>query len=610
MPSSPAGKNQKINYIAANWTERYSDPEERVRAEFWAELIYRLEYKSERIGIERTVPRRTPADRADLVIYHDDEHTRPYAVIETKKEGITDAEFLQAIEQACGNRASLGATYAGTIAGGTRRFLDFRKHGPQERLHNIIADLPARYGRPPEYRFYKGVPGSDLEPVAREELIAAIRKCHQTLWEGGKRSAIVAFGEFCKIIFVKIQDELKPGRKRGEPYEFQTKTDELPKHLAARIRGLYANAREAEPEVFAESINVDEGVLAQLVAHIESISLSKTDLDTKGVAFEAFMDGFFKGDFGQFFTPRALIDLAVDMMQPRHDDLVLDPACGSGGFLLYALDHIRREAHRLFPNHETDPRESTEHFRYWHDFAKNNLYGIEINDEIARVAKMNMIIHDDGHTNVLGKDALEPISAINAKNLRFDPNRFTLVMTNPPFGSVIKQSERPYLGDFELSRYAAKSATGPEQDGADDFKSGKRAIKQRTSVKTEILFCERVWQFLKPGTGRAAVVLPDGILTNSSLQPIRDWLIEHFQILAVVSLPQFAFSHYGAGVKASVVFVRKRAAAEVPSDSEPVFMAAPAQIGYDATGRKTPNDLPEVAQQYRAFQENPEAFFV
>jgi type I restriction enzyme M protein len=604
------GKNKQILYVAANHKERFSDPEEIVRAEFWAELIYRLEYKPERIDFEVTVPRRTPSDWADLVIYHDDEHTRPFAVIETKKEGITDIEFLQAVEQACGNRASLGATYAGTVAGSTRRFLDFRKHGPQERKRNIVADLPARYGKPPEYRFYKGVEGSDLEPVPRETLIAAIRKCHQTLWEGGRRSPIVAFGEFCKIIFVKIQDELKP-RKRGEPYEFQTKTDELPKHLAARIRGLYTYAQEAEPEVFTENINIDAGVLAQVVAHIESISFSKTDLDTKGVAFEAFMDGFFKGDFGQYFTPRPLIEFAIEMTEPTRDDLILDPACGSGGFLLYALDHIRHEANHLFPNHEHDAEEATQHFRYWHDFAKNNLYGLEINDEIARVAKMNMIIHDDGHTNVLGKDALEPISEINAKNLRFNPNRFSLVLTNPPFGSMIKQTERPYLVEFELSRYVSKPTTGTEPgEDTGDFKSGKKAIKQRTSVKTEILFCERVWQFLKPGTGRAAVVLPDGILTNSSLQPIREWLIERFQILAVVSLPQFAFSHYGAGVKASIVFLRKRADAERPSDDEAIFMAAPARIGYDATGRKTPNDLLEVARQYRAFKENPEPFFV
>jgi type I restriction enzyme M protein len=120
-----------------------------------------------------------------------------------------------------------------------------------------------------------------------------------------------------------------------------------------------------------------------------------------------------------------------------------------------------------------------------------------------------------------------------------------------------------------------------------DPKMGKKMVKKKTSVKTEILFCEQVWRFLKPGTGRAAIILPDGILTNSSLQRVRDWLLSKFQLLAVVSLPQSAFAHFGAGVKASIIFVRKRAEKEVPNDDEAIFMAIADNIGYDATGRKT-----------------------
>ncbi|MBI5189309.1 MAG: restriction endonuclease subunit S [Nitrospirae bacterium] len=123
------------------------------------------------------------------------------------------------------------------------------------------------------------------------------------------------------------------------------------------------------------------------------------------------------------------------------------------------------------------------------------------------------------------------------------------------------------------------------------------------------MFIERIWHFLKPGTGRAAVVLPDGILTNASLQYVRDFILERFQLLAVVSLPQTAFAHFGAGVKASVVFLRKRADGETPDDNEAIFMAAPEKIGYDATGRKCENQLPEVATQYREFLRKPGAFF-
>ena len=159
---------------------------------------------------------------------------------------------------------------------------------------------------------------------------------------------------------------------------------------------------------------------------------------------------------------------------------------------------------------------------------------------------MNMIIHDDGHTNVIGSDALDRIERMrrDSKNNGFTENRFDLILTNPPFGSQIAAAEHPYLGDYDL--------------GVQEDKTRKK--KPRKNQKTEILFVERIWHFLKPGTGRAAIVLPDGILSNSSLQYVRDFLLEKFQLLAVVSLPQTAFQHYGAGVKASLVFVRKRAA--------------------------------------------------
>jgi type I restriction enzyme M protein len=327
------------------------------------------------------------------------------------------------------------------------------------------------------------------------------------------------------------------------------------------------------------------------VSHLEAINFNKTDLDTKGVAFEQFLDGFFKGDFGQYFTPREIIQFAVEMLKPQRDQTVIDPACGSGGFLLYAMDLVRHEADSRFPNHETDADEREEHRAFWHEFAEKRLFGIEINDEISRVAKMNMILHDDGHTNIVGSDALDKLPKLKELNRKLAANAFDLVLTNPPFGAMVKETEKgkAYMEGWELLKYIGKSeqSEGSAGEMVSDFKAGKKSIKARASIKTEILFCERVWHFLKPGTGRAAIVLPDGILTNSSLQGVRDWLLERFQLLAVVSLPQAAFQHAGAGVKASVVFLRKRADDEQPDDDEAIFMAAPANIGYDATGRKT-----------------------
>ena len=587
------GRNERIRYVAAGRSERWSDPEEKVRADLWAELVYKYEYPVERIGVEVTVPGRTPSILADLVLYEDDDHKSPYFVFECKRPDFSDAAFEQAIEQACGYRASLGAKYCGVVAGLTRRLLRFDKFPPMERDRNHLTDIPVRYSQPPEWRFYKNEPGKDLAAIPREELRAAIRKCHQTLWEGGRRSPIAAFGEFSKIVFIKHLDEKNPERENGKPYAFQRRDGETADALARRIRELYEDEREREPEVFTESIEVDPPVLAQCVEHLEGISLDRTELDTKGVAFEEFMGGFFKGDFGQYFTPRELIAFAVEMLDPKRGDLILDPACGSGGFLLYALDHVRREADRRFPQHETNPRQTIDHFRYWHDFAEHNLFGIEVNDELARVAKMNMIIHDDGHTNIVGHDALDFLRNLEFKHGGLAEGRFDLILTNPPFGATIRRTEKGdgYLEQFELMHYLGKNnplrqeITGEGDNGG--AKQGARAVNSRASIKTEIAFLERIHSFLKPGTGRAAVVLPDGILTNSSLQGVRDWLLAHFQLLAVVSLPQFAFQHYDAGVKASIVFLRRLRDGETVPEDDAIFMALAENVGYDATGRKT-----------------------
>lgn len=262
-------------------------------------------------------------------------------------------------------------------------------------------------------------------------------------------------------------------------------------------------------------------------------------------------------------------------MNPERDSLVLDPACGSGGFLLNAMDNVRRYAEANY-----DEREAWEH---WHNFAKNNIYGIEINDQIARVCKMNMIIHDDGHTNIISTDALSDFEDINQIHKGFKKDHFDLILTNPPFGAVVKSTEKDYLDKYELG-------------------------KGRKNQKTEILFIERCINFVKPKTGKIAIVLPDGILTNSSLQYVRDFIMERCQILAVVSLPQFAFTHFGAGVKSSLVFLRRKGEKE-KLEKYPIFMAIAEHISYDATGREDPiNDLDKIAEEYQKFLKNPQNY--
>lgn len=569
----------KIEYLPSGHKENLKDPEEQVRAEYYFDLIEKYRYAAERIELEVEMPDRTPERYADVVIYSDDARKKPYIVVECKKDGISDAEFEQATKQAIANARVLKAPFAACVAGNTRRAMETEHWNDKEPEKATITDVPISYGKVEEFRYKKGDANWDLKAVDKSELKRALVKAHNTLWAGGKRNPTVAFDELCKIIFVKIRDE-KRGRKAGEYYDFQIKTHEKAESVYRRIDDIYQEAKTKDPEVFKDRLDISPEELYTVVGHLQGISLNKTDLDTKGVAFEQFMEDFFKGKNGQFFTPRELVGFAVKMMDIKNDDLVLDPACGSGGFLLHTLDAIRQQAEVYHPD------DAAEQYRYWHDFAKDNLYGIEINDSICRVAKMNMIIHDDGHTNAICQDALEDIDKMTAKNNGFLKGRFDVIVTNPPFGANVKRSEHPYLEKFTLGRKT----------------DAKGKMKAMDNQKTEILFIERCIDFLKPETGRMAIVLPDGILTNSSLQYVRDYLMEKCQVLAVVSLPQFAFSHFGAGVKSSLVFVRRKGEKEKLGRYK-IFMAIAEHVGYDATGKKdAKNDLDAIQVEYAKSQ--------
>ena len=515
----------RIHYVVPDKDYKFTDPEEEVRARYYVELIERYQYPENRIDLEVTVPRRTPSDFADIVIYQDDAKTDPYIVIECKKDGISGLEFEQAIEQAFGNSNSLSGHYTGVIAGNTRRLFNVKNFGSMERTRNIIADIPVGYGEVQEWRYKKNDPDWDLQAVGRGELIRLLGKCHDTLWQSGKLAPTEAYDELAKLLFIKIQDE-KQHRHDGEPYEFQIKTREKAKSVARRIKVLYRDAKKSDPEVFTEDVKVDDTPLFSVVNHLQGINLNQTDLDVKGIAFERFLGSYFRGDMGQYFTPRELVEFIIKMIKPNHQNRVLDPACGSGGFLLYTMEHIQREASEYYKEG------TTEYHTYWHDFAEKRLFGIEVNDAIARVAKMNMIIHDDGHSNVIGNDALINFDTLYDQNRGFQKESFDIILTNPPFGASIKREEKPYLDDYTLG-------------------------ERRNSQKTEILFLERCFDFLKSGTGKLAIILPDGVLNNSSLQYVRDYIEQHFQILAVVSLPETAFRFYEAGVNPSILFLQK-----------------------------------------------------
>lgn len=414
--------------------------------------------------------------------------------------------------------------------------------------------------------------GQKLSPLTRveeSELTNRFKQAHQALWGGGELNPSEAFDELDKLIFCKIYDEKKK-RKNGKPYDFQIikvepkskdKSDiekadrETSENLLKRLVALYDEGknigeRKNDTEIFREGIKLNAVKARTVVSYLESVDLLHTDLDSKGRAFETFMGSFFRGDFGQYFTPRNIVSFIVDSLPIDEKDRVLDTSCGSGGFLLHALDKVRRAA-REFYELEEGEEETIECHKQWHDFAEYNLYGIEINEQISRTAKMNMIIHDDGHTNVVTSDGLISPCDLRKKtgNKEFKENSFDYIITNPPFGSTIKQTEKAYLHQYKL---ATKDI---------DWLNPNSKASDRPSQSTEVLFIEQAERYLREG-GYLAIVIPDGILTNSSMQYIRDYISDTFRVVAIISMPQIAFSANGAGVKSSVMFLKKYSSAE------------------------------------------------
>ena len=534
-----------IVYLHQDKRRNYTNPEEAVQAEAFLHLVLTYKYPVKRIRQFVAVQMGSETKEADIIVYADDALKAPLIVIECKKEAVSELEFVRAGDQAVSYAVAEGARYVWVTSKLKNEYFEIPAKKPKDRI--TIPDVP-QFGVTELARFKFAKDGGTtktgqklfpLEEVTEDELTRRFEQAHQALWGGGELNPSEAFDELDKLIFCKLWDERKL-RKPGEPYDFQIFTEDTKekteRELLERLKKLYDEGRKKDPEVFKDDIRLSAAKARVVVSYLEGINLSDTDLDSKGRAFETFMGSFFRGDFGQYFTPRAIVKFIVDVLPITHESIVLDTSCGSGGFLLHALDKVRRQAGEYYKP-GTD-----KHYRHWHDFAQHNLYGIEINEQIARTAKMNMIIHDDGHTNVVAADGLLPADEIRSKtkNEGFKRDRFDFIITNPPFGSTVKQTEKAYLNQYRL---ATRSV---------DWLNPKSKAADRPGQDTEILFIEQCGHYLAEG----------GILTNSSLQYVRDEIEDLYRIVAVVSLPQTAFTATGAGVKSSVLFLKKHTAVE------------------------------------------------
>lgn len=562
-----------------------SDPEEKVRADAVAFLVLSKGYDSRKIDTE---VEGSHNDFADIVLYEDDRCTKPWLVVENKKEGATPAERAEGEAQTFANGIALGAKYTMKDYGDESCVWQLEGFGARERRRNKLGDrelLPRNYSQDMVYPLHAGTE-MDIKPASAFDISIAIRRAHSIIWAGGKRDPLSAFDEWSKLMFAKVRDERYT--RNGHPRSFQAGVNESDSAIATRVHKLFSDAKEQDQAIFPrdEKIELPDSKVAQVVRVIQEISFIDTDSDVIGTAFEDFFGSVFRGSLGQYFTMRQIARFTVGMLNPTSEDYVLDPTCGSGGFLLETLLQVWNDTDAGFAGQGNLARIKS-------DFAAQNVYGIEIHPTLARICKISLLLHHDGHTNI---EADKSCLSSNLSKPRLQKDRqFDLIVGNPPFGTKVANGDEDQL------------------DGAflDDFVLG--CGKQ--SIQSEQIILEKSVSWLKPG-GRLGMVLPDGVLNNSGSQSncpaLREWLFKSGRILSVISLPDFAFRRSGATNKTSILIFEKFSdleSARLGNQLEAcegdiavalkdsgldynIFFGEASHIGYTPSGRPDPrNDL-------------------
>lgn len=406
------------------------------------------------------------------------------------------------------------------------------------------------------------------------ELQKVVQRCHNVLWERHGFDPAQAFDEFSKLLFVRLYDEatLAGARttiSRGESAE----------EFAARVRWLFDQANETTgfDHIFSEdTIRVDDLAIYEVFRQLQNYSLLETTsqvqgADIKGTIYEHIVGNTFRGELGQFFTHRSIVEFMVRFIGIDEWQVVYDPACGSGGFLIMCAKIVREQIQQRQP--ELRRQEIDQKLQ---EYSQRRLVGTEINERTVRVAKLNLLMHGLDYSNIFTVNALKTDELHNGRPPSLlAKGTVDVVFANPPFAGYEKDPS--VLSKFEL---------------------GQNGHGSVSSVTREVLFIERIIQVLCNG-GVAGIVIPQGIFTNRNLAHVRDYIKRHAQILAVIELPDWAFIPSGTSVRGSLLFIRKLA--QVPDHfTYNVFMKRVENIGFTSTGRPTDkNDFPETIAEFR-----------
>lgn len=586
---------------------RADTPEEYVRQTIEKRLINEHKYDVHQVKIEYTLALGSRKPRADIVIWDKNEPQQDQStirlIIECKKEQVSANNAKDGIGQLQSYMSACPNCEWGMWTNSKEKYV-FKKYIDDSGKIAFMEynDIPSADGslddidRPTR---------TSLRNAADDNLLFVFRTCHNHIYINDGFQKQPAFFELLKVIFCKIEDE----RNIPYPLEFYTTSKERSNPdgqltTQKRISKIFEKVKKRHGKIFEENdeIKLSPRSLSYIVAELQQYSLLNTNIDIKGKAYEEIVGANLRGDRGEFFTPRNVMKMTVEMINPDVNEKVLDSSCGTGGFITTAMSHAIEKLAKEFAK-EIGVKKSD-----WTDeinrafldkiseMASNNYFGFDINPDLVKATKMNMVMNNDGSGNVLQCNSLLPphewtddfktrlADALdrNKKDIRNsnDIAFFDVIVTNPPFGSKIPIKDEVILGQFDLGHIWNL-----------DKKTNKWTMtdKLQASVPPEILFIERCTQFLKEN-GRMGIVLPDNILGAPGLGYVREWILQNHRIIASVDLQADTFQPRN-GTQTSVLFLQKKSAEQKSKELEEgcvadynIFMAMVERIGHDKRG--------------------------
>jgi type I restriction enzyme M protein len=551
---------------------RANAPEERVRQVFARKLHFDYGYPKSLMRIEVPIHIGEKPTSADIVIFEDEvaaqlrDQSKIRIIAETK-----------APDEKRGKKQLLSYIFASSAEGGvwineTDAPVYYRRADPQGLRE--WPNLP-RYGE-----LWESV-GAQRKKALRapHNLVETFRRCHNALYRQGIDSEDIAM-DMVRMILAKYQDELDAGEEcefRCTPLELQS--TEGRHRVAERVRILFREARENAPEVFDpnEEISAGDREIATVVSELQDFRFVPPEdsdelYDVVGAAYEVYIGAHLKGDRGQYFTPRLIVQLLTRIVAPGEQDIILDPAMGSGGFLIMAMRQITQAISRS----DRSARAKRSAVRT----MQNRLFGIDQSPKLVKVARMNMILASDGHAGLTKGDSLRPLRELPSDfRLRSESKGPTVILTNPPFGAttehrITPDKEPEVMGQFDLAHVWRPDADGRLQPAPEFATEG---------APPEYLFVERCIKWLVPG-GKLGIVVPRGLLDNDKALPLRTLLIRDTRVLAIINCHDDTFKPHTDAKAALICCVKK----EMPTDTDddyPIFMAISQGIGHDGVGK-------------------------